>query len=64
MKIVDNIRGEIQVVISKQSAIRNAEKRIKNYDDPRIQMKICKHTIRIDYKDNIWYYNNKKVLCY
>lgn len=53
MKIVDNIRGEIQVVVSRQSAIRNAEKRIKNYDDPRIQMTICKHTIIIDYKDNI-----------
>ena len=53
MKIVDNIRGEIQVVISKQSAIRNAEQRIKHYDDPHIQMTINKHTITIDYKDNI-----------
>ena len=52
MRIVDNIRGEIQVVISRKSAIRNAEQRIKHYDDPRIQMTICKHTIRIDYKEN------------
>ena len=51
MKIVDNIRGEMLEILSRKSAMINAENRIKHYDDPRIQMTICKHTIRIDYKD-------------
>ena len=52
MKIIDNIRGEIQFVISKKSAIRNAEQRVKYYDDPHITMTVNRYTITIDYKDN------------
>ena len=76
MKIVDNILGEIVEILSKHTAIKLAKERVDYHNSQfnykhrgkhnpcNAVMTIDKNTITIDYKDNIWYYNNKKVLYY